>query len=62
MLLYLFTYIFCLFTDKDALRSENYSISKLAIEKGIIGDNITGMVEPSSEEIKTIENKSNEEK
>ena len=44
MALYLFAYLFCLFTDKDALRSETYSIQKLAIEKGFIGDNATGLL------------------
>lgn len=44
MLLYLFSYLFCLFTDKDALRSEKYSISKLAIEKGLYGDNVSGTI------------------
>ena len=58
ILLYLFTYILCLFTDKDALRSENFTISKLAIEKGIIGDNITGILRLSKEEAKLIEEKS----
>lgn len=33
---YLFAYIYCLFTDKEALRSETYSIQKLAIEKGFV--------------------------
>lgn len=45
MILYLFTYIYCLFKDKDALRSETYSIQKLAIEKGFIGDSISGVFE-----------------
>src|SRR5947207_2144123 len=35
--LYLFTHIYCLFKDRDALRSEKYSIQKLAIEKGFVG-------------------------
>ena len=60
MVLYLFAYLFCLFTDKDALRSENYSISKLAIEKGIIGDNITGMMKLSQEETKLIKEESSD--
>jgi hypothetical protein len=44
ILLYLFTYLFCLFTDKDSLRSETYSIQKLAIQKGLIGDNMSGII------------------
>lgn len=42
MLLYLLTYGYLLFTDKDALRSESFTIKKLAIEKGLVGDDITG--------------------
>jgi hypothetical protein len=44
MLLYLIAYLFCLFTDKDALRSETYSIQKLAIEKGFVGDSLVGKI------------------
>jgi hypothetical protein len=29
--------------DRDALRSETYIIKKLAIEKGYIGDDISGL-------------------
>ena len=43
--LYLIAYIFCLFADRDALRSETFSIQKLAIEKGYIGDSSTGILE-----------------
>lgn len=43
--IFIFTYIFCLFKDRDALRSEKYSIQKMAIEKGIVGDNITGILD-----------------
>lgn len=42
ILLFLFAYIYCLFNDRDALRSEKYSIQKMAIEKGLYGDNLTG--------------------
>ena len=42
MALYLFAYIFCLLTEKDALRSETFSIQKLAIEKGVFGDSVIG--------------------
>jgi len=40
-------YVFCLVKDRDALRSETYSIQKLAIEKGYIGDSAIGMLEGS---------------
>lgn len=42
MAIYLLSYCYLLFTDRDALRSESFTIKKLAIEKGLVGDNITG--------------------
>ncbi len=30
--------------NPDSLRSEHYSLSKMAIEKGLLGDNLTGLV------------------
>lgn len=47
LILFIFVYIFCLIKDRDALRSEKYSIQKMAIEKGIIGDNLSGIVPDS---------------
>lgn len=44
ILLFFFAYVYCLFKDRDALRSEKYSIQKMAIEKGIVGDNIVGII------------------
>jgi hypothetical protein len=42
--LYLGSYIYCLATGKeDLLRSETYSIQKLAIEKGFVGDSLAGV-------------------
>jgi hypothetical protein len=45
VLLYLGAYIYCLATGKeDLLRSETYSIQKLAIEKGgFVGDSVAGV-------------------
>jgi len=54
MVLYLLTYIYCLFKDRDALRSETYSIQKLAIEKGFVGDDISGMLQPEPDETKAL--------
>jgi hypothetical protein len=42
MLLYLVAYLYCLFKDRDALRSETYTIQKMAIEKGFVGDSTKG--------------------
>jgi membrane protein YdbS with pleckstrin-like domain len=54
VLLQIFTYIYCLFTDKDALRSEKYSLHKMAIEHGIYGDSHTGLIDPGTENTKVI--------
>lgn len=51
MALYLFTYLYCLFKDRDALRSETYSIQKLAIEKGFVGDNMQGVIDLHEPEV-----------
>ena len=45
VLLYLGAYAYCLFVDRDSLRSEKYSIQKLAIEKHIVGDSTVGILE-----------------
>ncbi len=39
---FIWAYIYFSCKGPDYLRSEKYSLSKLAIEKGMIGDNITG--------------------
>jgi len=41
--LYIFSYLYCLFKDRDALRSEKYSIQKIAIEK-LAGDDQQGLI------------------
>ena len=38
VLLYLGAFIYCLLTDKEALRTERYCIQKLAMEKGLVRD------------------------
>lgn len=42
--IYLGAFIFCLIWDRDALRSEKYSIDKMAIERGVYGDSRTGLL------------------
>ena len=44
-LLYAGAYLFCLMVDRDALRSEKYSLDKLAIESGLYGDSKTGLLD-----------------
>jgi len=48
--LYLGTYVYCLRKNPDLLRSETYLIQKQVIEKGFVGDNVTGVfdVEPGT--------------
>ncbi len=43
MLLYAVAYVFFALTDPDALRSEKYKLQKIAIEKGLFGDSLTGL-------------------
>jgi lipopolysaccharide export LptBFGC system permease protein LptF len=43
-ILFLWAFVYCLIKSPESLRSEKYSIQKMAIEKGIIGDNITGQL------------------
>lgn len=44
---YLGAFVFFSLRNPDALRSERFSISKMAIEKSIRGDNISGLIDPS---------------
>lgn len=48
IVVYLIVYFYCLFTDKDALRSEKFIVQKLAIEKGFVGDSSMGKIEIDS--------------
>lgn len=45
-LMYLAAYLYFMFKDRDALRSEKYSIQRLAIEKGLVGDSLYGFFDP----------------
>ena len=38
-------YIFLLIKNPDALRSERFTLSKMAIERGLIGDSLSGLRE-----------------
>ena len=39
---FMFSYIFLLFRDRDALRSERFTLSKMALEKSLTGDTLSG--------------------
>lgn len=51
ILLFFFVYVFCLFKDRDALRSESFSLRKMQIEKGLYGDSNLGLIRRSNQEI-----------
>ena len=44
ILVYLASYTYFALADPDALRSESYSLQKLAIKKGFVGDSTIGDV------------------
>ncbi len=46
LLVFLSAYIYFLFRNPDALRSEQFTLSKMAIEKGLVGDSVTGISDP----------------
>ena len=50
VLLFFFAYGFCLFKDRDALRSERFSLRKMEIEKGLYGDSDLGLIQRSERE------------
>jgi len=45
MTIFVFAYMYFMFKNPDYLRSEFYFIQKLAIEKGLVGDNLKGLLE-----------------
>ncbi|ENG7518035.1 hypothetical protein ABVD55_001180 [Vibrio harveyi] len=48
VILYVFAYIYFMFKNPDALRSEKFNIEKMAIQKGIVGDSQLGVIEQNS--------------
>lgn len=46
-LFFLFWYSFFALKSPDALRSERFSIQKMAIERGMLGDSVSGVVSES---------------
>lgn len=47
LLVYLVTYVAFAIRKPDYLRSERYNIEKLTIEKGMIGDDAVGLMDPN---------------
>ncbi len=58
MLTYLSGYIYCLIHTPDALRSETYSIQKMAIQKGFVGDDLSGAIELDNNQSQLIDSTS----
>lgn len=54
MMLYGGAYLYCLINDRDSLRSETYTLHKMAIEHGIYGDSRTGLIEPGDPQLPRI--------
>ena len=48
LLAFLAAYFFLLVKDRDALRSETFTLSKMAIERSVMGDNIVGFIDPAT--------------
>jgi hypothetical protein len=46
LVVFLGAYLYLLLRNPDALRSEHFSLSKMAIEKGLVGDNVQGLTDP----------------
>lgn len=45
LLVYLFAYVYFMFKNPDALRSEKFTLSKMAIERTVTGDSLKGFRE-----------------
>lgn len=45
LLVFLGAYIYLLIRNPDALRSEQFTLSKIALEKGLVGDSVHGLFE-----------------
>ena len=58
LILFLFggAYLYFMFRSPDALRSEKFSIQKMVIERGLLGDDTTDLldIEPALRELKTV--------
>lgn len=44
VILFLFAYVYCLLKNPDALRTEEHVEKKLALKKGLLGDNFSGLL------------------
>jgi hypothetical protein len=49
-IIFLIVYLICFAKNPELLRSEKFTITKMAIEKSMIGDNNTGLIEMPRED------------
>lgn len=47
--IFAYAYLFFMHTNPDVLRSENFHLSKMAIERGLVGDSLHGLVEETEQ-------------
>src|SRR5438105_153764 len=50
-LIYLAAYVYFALRSPDALKSEKFTLSQMAIEKSIVGDNLSGLIDPEKQPI-----------
>jgi hypothetical protein len=48
VVLFIGAYLYFMFRDPDALRSEKFNIEKMAIQKGIVGDSASGIIDEAT--------------
>src|SRR5580692_9270641 len=46
IVIFAYAFLYFMHTQPDVLRSEHFHLSKMAIERGLVGDSITGLIEP----------------
>lgn len=49
LVLFVYAYLYFMHKNPDVLRSENFHLSKMAIERGLVGDSLHGLVEETEE-------------
>jgi threonine/homoserine/homoserine lactone efflux protein len=54
LVIYLVAYIYFALTNSDALRSEKFTLSKMAIERSMTGDSLKGFAETGQGDMKTL--------
>jgi hypothetical protein len=55
LILYVGAYIYFMLKSPDSLRSERFTLSKMALEKSVKGDNLGGFVDVLPNEVRSLE-------